>query len=124
MAGDRLTRSDRLFAFLLRLFPRDIAHHAARGTPATPPEWIMTGAWVTVPPEQTDRLTEETRPFANEFQPAASDNPAANNHASDLPAPRAVEMPSRERVRGRRTDRARPLSREETPLPPHGDKLR
>jgi ferritin-like metal-binding protein YciE len=111
-------------ARLLRLFPRDSVPRTARSTRPTPPEWIMTGAWITVPPEQTDRLTDDTRPFANEFRPAASDVRAANEVAINAPAHRAVEMRSRERVRARRADSARPLSREETPLPPHGDKLR
>src|SRR2546423_1477498 len=37
-------------------------------TPAMP-EWLMTGTWVTVPEDQTDRLNESTRSFANEFIP-------------------------------------------------------
>jgi len=33
------------------------------------PEWLMTGAWVTVPPERAERLSDEARSFANEFVP-------------------------------------------------------
>jgi len=89
---------------LLRLFP-PTAERGGGTAPATTPEWIMTGTWITVPPDQTARLNAETRPFANEFQPAASDarTPVA-------------EPRERERVVGR--------GREETASPPHGDKLR
>jgi ferritin-like metal-binding protein YciE len=40
-------------------------------TPA--PEWLMTGVWITVPPERARQLSDEVRSFANEFAP----NPAA-----------------------------------------------
>ena len=56
----------RLFEF----FPRE------RGTapltpPASPdvPEWLIKGAWITVPAEQARRLNDTTRSFANEFLP-------------------------------------------------------
>jgi ferritin-like metal-binding protein YciE len=110
-------------ARLLRLFPRDSGSRRTVATPAAPPEWIMTGAWITVPPEQADQLTDDTRPFANEFRPAASDIAASGDIEMNAPPPRAVEMRT-EHVRARRSDSARPLSRDETPLPPHGDKLR
>jgi ferritin-like metal-binding protein YciE len=109
-------------ARLLRLFPRKGAPRTPRATLTAPPEWIMTGTWITVPPEHTDRLSDDTRSFANEIRPSASGGPGAGE--IKVPPPRAVEMRSRERVRARRSDGARPLSRDETPSPPHGDKLR
>jgi ferritin-like metal-binding protein YciE len=98
---------------LLRLFARGTAPRAARTTPATTPEWIMTGTWITVPPDQTARLSENTRPFANEFRPTET--------TASMSGP--GDARERERV-GRGSDVTRPLDRDELPSPPHGDKLR
>jgi len=56
----------RLFDF----FPRERGLLAA-AEPASPdvPEWLIKGAWITVPADQTRRLNETTRAFANEFLP-------------------------------------------------------
>jgi hypothetical protein len=64
------------------------------------PEWLMAGTWITVTEDQTGRLNEGTRPFANEF------------------------IPNREQMVARDQEAARPLDSEEIPTPPHGDKLR
>jgi ferritin-like metal-binding protein YciE len=98
-------------ARLGRLFIHS-AQHTVRTAPATTPEWIMTGTWITVPPEQAGRLSDETRPFANEFRPTGSGTQAA-------PGSRP-----REQVVARDPDAPRPLGRDETASPPHGDKLR
>jgi ferritin-like metal-binding protein YciE len=93
--SDAETRAyeQRLFDF----FPRE------RGTPpaakpASPavPEWLIKGTWITVPAEQTGRLNDTTRSFANEF------------------------VPNREQLVD--TDLVRPF-RDDRPTPPHGDKL-
>jgi len=39
-----------------------------------PPEWLLTGAWVTVEDDQANRLNDATRSFANEFTPTKTDN--------------------------------------------------
>lgn len=66
------TMSDRdMRAFEARLadsFPTD-ASPSAMSRPESEPEWLMTGAWVTVPPDRAARLTDEARSFANEFTP-------------------------------------------------------
>ncbi|HMD34142.1 MAG TPA: DUF892 family protein [Vicinamibacterales bacterium] len=71
---DEMTDRD-LEAFDARLagnFPASAPSSASR--PAAEPEWLMTGAWVTVAPDRADRLSDEARSFANEFLP---DRPAA-----------------------------------------------
>jgi ferritin-like metal-binding protein YciE len=35
----------------------------------SPPEWLLTGTWVTAPPERVERLSEAARAFTNEFAP-------------------------------------------------------
>jgi ferritin-like metal-binding protein YciE len=106
---------------LLRLYPPDDASRADRSTGQTTPEWVMTGAWVTVPREETARLNEHTRPFANEFRPKASNN---------RPSPQKPVFEERERERmvahavRSGPERTRPLRRDQIPSPPHGDKLR
>ena len=98
-------------ARLVRLFPRS-AQHTTRTAPATTPEWIMTGTWITVPPDQEIRLNDDTRPFANEFRPTATGRQPATDPLT------------REQVVGGETDASRPLKREDIASPPHGDKLR
>ena len=98
-------------ARLVRLFPRS-AQHTTRTAPATTPEWIMTGTWITLPPDQEIRLNDDTRPFANEFRPTATGQQPATDPLT------------RDQVVGGETDASRPLSREDIASPPHGDKLR
>jgi ferritin-like metal-binding protein YciE len=69
--------ADDMHAFethMLEIFPRSTAAPSA-GQPSsdTPPEWLMTGTWVTVPPQRAERLSDAARSFANEFVPASSD---------------------------------------------------
>ena len=98
-------------ARLVRLFPRS-AQHTTRTAPATTPEWIMTGTWITVPPDQEIRLNDDTRPFANEFRPTVTGRQPATDPLT------------REQVLGGETDASRPLNRQDIASPPHGDKLR
>jgi ferritin-like metal-binding protein YciE len=106
------TELRRYEARLVRLFPQS-ARQSPRTPPATTPEWIMTGTWITVPPEQADRLSDETRPFANEFRTTTTG-----------PRSSAADESARERPGERKVDSTRPLDRKETTSPPHGDKLR
>jgi len=99
-------------ARLVRMLPRS-ARQSLRTPPATTPEWIMTGTWITIPPEETDRLSDATRSFANEFRTTAT-SPRAS----------AADEPARERPMPQKNDSTRPRDRNETPSPPHGDKLR
>lgn len=81
---------------LLDMFPRGPGRSPGIQRPEGEAEWWMTGAWVTVPPERADRLTDEARTFANEF------------------SPRREEMVAREGAGSSRRGEA----------PPHGDKIR
>jgi ferritin-like metal-binding protein YciE len=84
---------------LLESFPRTPVEHGQSGTTPAPPEWLMTGVWVTVPPEKAERLSQDARSFTNEFVPD-------REHA----VARAGEPP--------------PAPGEEADTPPHGDKIR
>jgi ferritin-like metal-binding protein YciE len=53
---------------LLECFPRtQIVASQSEGS--SPPEWLMTGAWVTVPPQKAAGLSPDARSFTNEFAP-------------------------------------------------------
>jgi len=84
---------------LLEFFPRTPIESGQRGGDAAPPEWLMTGVWVTVPPQKAERLSPDARSFANEFVPD-------REHA----VARAEEPP--------------PAPDEEADTPPHEDKIR
>jgi len=92
---------------LLKFFPPD---NGAPREPDAPslPDWLLTGAWITVSPERADQLPAEARSFVNEFVPI---------HGED--APRAGE-----RLVARDRESDGPWSPEQSPTPPHGDKLR
>jgi ferritin-like metal-binding protein YciE len=71
------------------------------------PDWMLTGAWITVPPQKAEQLPPEARSFVNEFVPIQGE---------DMP-------PLREQMVAR--DEEPPALRErESATPPHGDKLR
>jgi ferritin-like metal-binding protein YciE len=94
-------------ARLLKFFPRD------SGAPRQPegpslPDWLLNGAWITVPPQRAEQLPAEARSFVNEFVPV---------HGEDTPA-----VP--ERMVAREHDGDARWTASETPTPPHGDKLR
>lgn len=67
-AADRRAFESRLVETL----PRSAA--SATGAPRTgsPPEWLMTGGWVTVPPQCAERLSDAARSFTNEFDPVST----------------------------------------------------
>jgi ferritin-like metal-binding protein YciE len=65
------------------------------------PEWLLTGVWMTAPPEQVNRLPEEARTYVNEFEP---DDGSARQDDERLVAHATPEK--------------------EDDAPPHGDKLR
>jgi hypothetical protein len=84
---------------LLESFPRTSGEPSQSGTTPAPPEWLMTGVWVTVPPQKAERLSPDARSFTNEFVPD-------REHA----VARAGEPP--------------PVPGEEADTPPHEDKIR
>ena len=85
---------------LLDFFPRTESGGTDILRPPGEPEWWMTGAWLTVPPQRAERLTDEARSFANEF------------------------VPNREQVSAREDAPSRPKRNGADITPPHGDKLR
>jgi ferritin-like metal-binding protein YciE len=85
---------------LLEFFPRTQMFRSQSDEGANPPEWAITGAWVTVPPQRAERLSPEARSFANEFAP---DRGQAVARANDEPPPPGDG---------------------ESDAPPQGDKLR
>lgn len=84
---------------LLESFPRTSGEPSQSGTTPAPPEWLMTGVWVTVPPQKAERLSPDARSFTNEFVPD-------REHA----VARAGEPP--------------PVPGEEADTPSHEDKIR
>jgi ferritin-like metal-binding protein YciE len=84
---------------LLEFFPRTQIVRSESDAAANPPEWLMTGVWVTVPPQKAEHLSPEARSFTNEF------------------------VPDREQVVAR-SEEPVPLRDGESYTPPHGDKLR
>jgi ferritin-like metal-binding protein YciE len=60
---------------LLKFFPRETDATASPETVVGAlPDWLLTGAWITVPPGRADRLPQEARSFVNEFSPVPSEN--------------------------------------------------
>ena len=76
----------------------------------TLPEWLLKGVWITMPPEYVERLPDEARTFVNEFAPVPSED--------------VEPAHDRERMVAQEHDVHVPPLREESPTPPHGDKLR
>jgi ferritin-like metal-binding protein YciE len=86
-------------ARLLQFFPTDTGGEREPARPALP-DWLLTGAWITVPPHRAEQLPAEARSFVNEFVPI---------HGEDIP-------PIRERMVAR--------ERRQSATRPHDDKLR
>jgi ferritin-like metal-binding protein YciE len=107
---------------LLECFPRRQMASGRQGEGATPPEWLMTGAWVTVSPQTAERLSPEARSFANEFVPdreqmVASEKrePASARLDAKEPANQPIHLEPQTT-----TER----STTEMSTPPQGDKIR
>jgi ferritin-like metal-binding protein YciE len=92
---------------LLQFFPRDNGETREPERPALP-DWLLTGAWITVPPHRVEQLPAEARSFVNEFVPI---------HGEDVPA-------SAERMVARDRDDDERWTPDQTARPPDGDKLR
>jgi ferritin-like metal-binding protein YciE len=92
---------------LLQFFPRDTGETREPERPALP-DWLLTGAWITVPPGRAEQLPAEARSFVNEFVPI---------HGEDIP-------PSAERMVAQDRDDDDRWTTGQTATPPHGDKLR
>ncbi len=71
------------------------------------PEWLMTGVWITVPPEKAAALPDEARSFANEFAPNRVQEGAWRGGEGGAEAPGSCAGPP-----------------EVSATPPHGDRLR
>ncbi len=84
---------------LLEYFPPTLGERGRASADEAPPEWLMTGVWLTVPPQKAERLSRDARSFANEFDPD-------REHA----VARAEEPP--------------PVPGEEADTPSHEDKIR
>jgi ferritin-like metal-binding protein YciE len=55
-------------ARLMEFFRREaVSGREPKSAGSAPPEWLMTGVWITVTPDQAAGLNEEARSFANEF---------------------------------------------------------
>jgi len=105
---------------LIGAFQADDGQRVPKVADGEPPEWLMTGVWMTVPPSRAGQLPDETRSFANEFSPSGSESTedhrmVAHADASD---PHGAVKDSR------RDHRTTPVDPGETPTPPHGEKLR
>jgi ferritin-like metal-binding protein YciE len=104
---EKLNDADRLGyeRHLLRFFPRVTDRPPDDRTVGTLPEWLLKGTWITVPPDQADRLPQEARTFVNEFAPTPSDD---------------REGPGSERVIARDL-RPPAVPGREPPIPPRSD---
>jgi ferritin-like metal-binding protein YciE len=89
-------------------FATDDRAAAPPSDPPSLPDWLVSGAWITVPPRRAERLPDEARSFVNEFVPI---------HGEDAP-------PSREQIAARDDEASAPPTVRESTTPPHGDKLR
>ena len=86
--GEKREYERRLFDY----FPRERGDvEPAEPTSPDVPEWLIKGAWIAVPSEQSRRLNETTRSFANEFLPnreqmvaKADDAPPTPPHGDKL----------------------------------------
>jgi ferritin-like metal-binding protein YciE len=85
---------------IAELFPRGRGRTSGTRVPPEPPEWLLTGTWITLPPERAQSLDNSTRSFANEF------------------------VPDREQMIAREPQAPQPFNPKDVPTPPHGDKLR
>jgi len=97
---------------LLEFFPRDAGAAGAGENPvADLPEWLLKGAWITVPPQRAQRLPDEARAFVNEFSPVPADNP---------------EPAARERMVARDPSGTNAAARRDPAIPArsHDDKIR
>jgi len=96
-------------ARLMNFFAADAGEAADRSAAAPPlPDWLLSGAWITVPPQRAEQLPAEARSFVNEFVPI---------HGEDVAQPH-------ERMVAREMDRPATPGVDESVTPPHGDKLR
>jgi hypothetical protein len=75
------------------------------------PEWLMTGVWINLPPGRAREVSDDTRSFVNEFDPTGNER----SRAPEQPVLNAGEVGS---------DTPSPIDPDDTPTPPHGEKLR
>lgn len=135
---------------LMAFFQRDSAADQRVARDAAPPEWLMTGVWITVTPDRAAGLSEAARSFANEFSPASvqrgreHENRSSGGDRSERetepvdvagpaediagPGPGTPDpLPPRNAAAGERlvAQASSPDPEDDdTTTPPHGDKLR
>ena len=78
--------SRRLRGAAAAVLPADDGRRANARRRRRLPDWLLTGTWITVPPQRAEQLPAEARSFVNEFVPI---------HGEDVPPPRE-QMVARE----------------------------
>jgi ferritin-like metal-binding protein YciE len=134
-------------AKLMEFFHRDAGEKKRlRPSDTAPPEWLMTGVWITVTPGRAEGLSGQARSFANELAANTGDDRSGQGDlaedrtpvavagpAQDVagPSPSTVENPllaqkdsSAERMVARAPDAEGACDTADIVSPPHGDKLR
>jgi ferritin-like metal-binding protein YciE len=136
-------------ARIMEFFHRDTGQdRAPRSVDLAPPEWLMTGVWITLTPEHAAGLSNQARSFANEFAGNTVDEGRDDTRPNDLaevrepvdvagpaqdvagPNPSTVENPwprqtsEADRMIAHAADRADACDPGDSIAPPHGDKLR
>jgi len=134
-------------ARMMEFFRRDTGQEKAPGSvDLAPPEWLMTGVWITLTPEHASGLSDQARSFANEFAATAAEpgTDETGPHGLEVlepvdvagpaqdvagPSPSTVENPwlqesHTDRMVAHASDRTDARNPEDIITPPHGDTLR
>ena len=59
---------------LLTFFSKDEGGVRREPLPAKLPDWLLSGLWITVPPQRAEQLPREARSFVNEFVPVPGES--------------------------------------------------
>jgi hypothetical protein len=135
-------------ARIMEFFRRDTGRErVSRPVDLAPPEWLMTGVWITLTPDHAAGLSNQARSFANEFAANAAEPRTDQTRRNDVaevlepvdvagpaqdvagPSPSTVENPPRQtsnadRMVAHAVARSEAGDAEDSITPPHGDKLR
>jgi ferritin-like metal-binding protein YciE len=79
---------------LLQFFQSDDDGARREPLPANLPDWLMSGLWITVPPERAERLPKEARSFVNEFVPVRGESPEPKREQREQMVAREFEPPA------------------------------
>ena len=100
---------------LLSFFPKERATPLVRPiAEGEVPEWLVASVWLTVPPGRPDPLSDEARGFSTD----------AGNGDRQAGAPDMTARGEGESRREPERDPSRPVTPDDAPTPPHGEKLR